>query len=407
MQDGVLILSTGSKRRQWLWNAIASIRRNAPDLGIHILSDVPVDVPFTWIDPMLSRDSRWYKTQMHRMTPFDGITLVMDDDAVLHKPLPPLKTLLAGKDCALVRDSWWPTIGEAIDSSKTHPNWTSDADRQDTERVCRRDEPHHNSGVFLFRRTEAVATLMERWRLEWMRNQRCDQLPLCRALATTKTDVTTLPKAYNWITSKWGKKGKPYFFHFTHKDHMEWYYKKHYPKADKHALYRAYSHAVDNGQWDRRQYEAVGKLIHSQAPCRLLVWGCGHDSDLWNRLNAHGRTIFVETDPRWAKIARGLGCEVVEWEPDTMRGVPAAEGAVSPVDGDWDVIIIDGPPGHSADCPGRELPIRWASETTATVILHDVQRPWERWCIERYMDGQPSVVAGKNGTLGIWQLPPL
>ena len=340
--------------------------------------------------------------------------MLLDDDAVVHRPLPPFSEVLGSNDLALARDSWWPTVAKALNCHKTHPTFTSREDRQATEQVCSKSDPHHNSGVLFFRRqSDRVAATLDRWNAEWFRFQRCDQLPLCRALAATGIPITTLPKEYNWITSKWGRRGNPYVFHFTHKHHMGWYYEKHAKAAETHASYSAYSRAVNNGQWKRRQYEAVGRLLHRAAPANLLVWGCGHDSEMWQRLNPGGRTVFVETNPRWAFRARKLGCDVVNWNPPNRRGEPHGNDATCPVSGQWDFIVIDAPPGHNPKTPGRELPIRWAAENkvakaATTIIIHDAERPWERWCINRYLGPPSGFVTGSGGgvadtgLLGIW-----
>jgi hypothetical protein len=407
-QDGVLILSTGSQRRQWLWNAIASVRRHRPDLGIHVLSDVPVDVPFTWVSALTGKASRVYKTQPHRYTPFPGVTMLMDDDAVFHKPLPPFAELLGGNDMALTADSWWPKVSDALASAKTHPGWTSHEDREATRATCHPGDTHHNSGVILFRNTPEVARFFDRWYVEWLRFQKCDQLPLCRTLAAMRPPMTTLPWSYNAITSKWGFDCDPCVFHFTHKHHEGKYHAKYAQPAEPHAAYRAYGQAVNHGQWDRSQYEAVGRLVHSGSPMNLLVWGCGHDSKFWRLVNRGGRTVFVETDPEWAKRARQTGCEVIDWQPPTLRGVPFAGNIPDcPAGGKWNMVIVDGPPGHAHNTPGRELPMRWASAFLGGIgVVHDINRPWERCCAEKYLGVPTFRIPGKNGMLGIWSHEP-
>jgi hypothetical protein len=416
-QNGVLILSIGSGRRQWLWNAVASVRRHRPDLGIHVLSDVPVDVPFTWCDAMTGKASRWYKTQVHRFSPFPGVTMLLDDDAVIHRPLPPLADVLGAAGLALARDSWWPTVQHALKSGKTHPHWTSIEDKDATAAACSPSDPHHNSGMMIFRKTPAVLATLDRWHAEWLRFQRCDQLPLCRALAATRLPITTLEREYNWITSKWGRRGNPYVYHFTHKQHTHWYHAKHATPANPHRLYAAYSRAVNHGQWDRRQYEAVSRLLHPMAPARVLVWGCGYDSDHWHHLNASsgGKTVFIETHDEWATKARLAGCEVITWKPESQRGTPAAEDAECPAPGGsvaWDAVIVDGPPGWRSNHPGRELPIRWAGEAfranpDSLVAVHDIDRPWERWCVKQYFGPPSALIPGRNGLLGIWSRLPI
>ena len=50
------------------------------------------------------------------------------------------------------------------------------------------------------------------------------------------------------------------------------------------------------------QAQVIGSAIRSRAPgCRLLIFGLGHDSDLWLALNADGETHFVESSTEWIK----------------------------------------------------------------------------------------------------------
>lgn len=166
----------------------------------------------------------------------------------------------------------------------------------------------------------------------------------------------------------------------------------------------AYSQAIEKGQWTPDQYQVVRRLIQAVAPLRLLVWGCGHDSDLWRVANRGGRTLFLETAGEWADRARATGCEVICWQPPTVCGVPVS-GKVPrcPAAADWDIVLVDAPPGYGATDPGRELPIRWAADCgAAIVVVHDVNRPWERWCTDHYLGAPSRLVPGGRGLLGIW-----
>ena len=401
--DGVLILSIGSGRRQWLWNCIASVRRHRPDLGIHVLSDVPVDVPFTWVSALTGKASRYYKTQMHRLSPFSGVTAFLDDDIIVHRELPSFEDILAGAEIAVTPDAGRPTIGEACSRGCY---WVSEAERRYMNEHYSPSLPQWSSGPLLFSKTENVTAALDEWHTEWMRFQDIDQLALARALVANPVRIQPLAvDAYNYWTSRGNRdSANPYLFHCVKKeDNDKWYHRRHAEPAAPHVLYKAFCAAVDRGQWGRGQYETVGRLIHARKPMHLLVWGCGHDSNLWRLLNRGGRTVFVETDPEWAKRARSSGCEVIDWQPPTSRGVPfAGDVPDCPAGENWDMVIIDGPPGHACNTPGRELPIRWAAKSRArVVVLHDLNRPWERWCTGRYLP-PPSVCLPGNCLLGIW-----
>jgi len=403
-QDGVLILSTGSQRRQWLWNAIASVRRHRPDLGIHVLSDVPVDVPSTWVCAKTGHASRYYKTQMHRLSPFPGITLFMDDDTVMHKPMPDFGAILGGADLAMAQEAQCRTIAHLCKESPRN-GWTLRVEREATAEVCPPDMPHYNSGVLLFSRSPAAMDALDAWHEEWLRFRHVDQPSLCRALHRSSAAINLLDsKLFNCRTD-WHNRHQadPYVFHFRIKGHENWYHENHQPAAAKHAAYCAFSTAVNHGQWTREQYEAAGKLIYAAAPMRLLVWGCRHDSAFWQAINRGGRTLFVEHDRQWAERARRAGCDVITATLPTRRGIGATETPrPAGLREFWDAVVIDAPPGYSADSPGRELPIRWAAGSGAGLIaVHDYDREWERACCDRYL-GPPRHIQSGRGQLGIW-----
>ncbi len=149
--------------------------------------------------------------------------------------------------------------------------------------------------------------------------------------------------------------------------------------------------AATHGQWDRIQYQYVAEWIN-RFPGDLLVWGCGRDSDFWRLSNVGGGAVFVETNPKWAEMARTSGCEVIDWQAPSRRGIIwAAPLPPNPAPGNWNAIIVDGPPGCRRRSAGRELPIRWAAKsTTKLIVLHDYNRPWERFCADRYL-GEPTI----------------
>jgi hypothetical protein len=411
-QDGVLILSIGSGRRQWLWNAVASVRRHRPDLGIHVLSDVPVDVPFTWCDAMTGQASRWYKTQSDRLSPFPGVTMIFDDDCVMHRPFPDMAELLGGADMAAKVEPGCPTVAKACRVGR-HA-WISTGEKSYTTKNAPGDTPHYNSGVLLFRKTPAIHALFGRWHQEWLRFQHIDQLALCRAIAACPVEVARLGEEHNYRSERRNRNtANPFVFHCHAKqDNDRWYHRRYAQPAEPHAAYLAFCRAVEHGQWDRRQYEVVSRLLHPMTPARVLVWGCGNDSDHWHHLNASsgGKTVFIETHDEWATKARLAGREVITWKPESQRGTPAADDAECPAPGGsvaWDAVIVDGPSGWRSNHPGRELPIRWAGEAfranpDSLVAVHDIDRPWERWCVKQHFGPPSALIPGRNGLLGIW-----
>lgn len=63
----------------------------------------------------------------------------------------------------------------------------------------------------------------------------------------------------------------------------------------------------------------------------------------------------------------------------------------------WDFVIVDAPVGHNKSCPGRQIPIAWASQLAQKAIfVHDYERPWERKVCDRYL-GTPSRIIDSKG----------
>lgn len=405
-QNGIVVLSIGADRRQWLWNCLASIQRHAPDMPVHVISDVPVDGPFTWVSARTGHASRYYKTQIHHLSPFEGITLFLDDDTVLHRRLPPFEEILGDAALAMAVEPRG-TISRACQSG--NDGFSLDAERAITVRECGADTPYYNSGVIFWRKTPHTLEMFDCWHREWMRFQHVDQLALARALTRCNMHAKALePSEYNCRTDWFdGTKSSPYIFHFSRKHHENWYHSTHALPAEPHAAYRAFSHAVDKGMCSRAQYSAIGKLVCRKRPCNMLVWGCGADSSLWRTLNVGGRTVFVEHDRQWAARAEASGCEIINVEYPTRKGVIGPELPSPVAHVLWDIVFIDAPPGLAHEAPGRELPIRWTGQlpNSPIIALHDYERPWERWCADKYL-GRPSMVSALDGQgqMAFWRL---
>lgn len=139
----------------------------------------------------------------------------------------------------------------------------------------------------------------------------------------------------------------------------------------------------------------------------LLVFGAGHDSALWEHVNASGTTAFVESDPRWAQLAQSrlvgsavhattYRTRVEQWpslldRPDLLAlDLPDAVRARA-----WDVVVVDGPSGYADGQPGRMSSIFEASRLVASggrVFVHDCERDAEAAFAARYLDDRRCVV---------------
>jgi len=143
--------------------------------------------------------------------------------------------------------------------------------------------------------------------------------------------------------------------------------------------------------------EAIAAVISLRYPgCKLLVFGSGYDSALWHALNKNGLTIFLESQARWKEIVLRdnphLNIHLYEPVPITIDDyAKKPELLLTPPPEvmllhKWDVILVDGPPGHSPDSPGRALTVKWASAVrshSTHVFVHDYDRPLENFYVNQ------------------------
>ncbi len=157
---------------------------------------------------------------------------------------------------------------------------------------------------------------------------------------------------------------------------------------------------LTNAQLEVGELRPIMTTIAERPGCALLVFGCGHDSLLWERINRGGTTVFLEDNPDWAASARaGLATATVH---DVRYGTKLADwrrllDCPSELEMDlppevasrrWDVILVDGPAGHDDAQPGRMKSIYAASRLVAPggrVFVHDSERPAERAFASRYL----------------------
>ena len=152
------------------------------------------------------------------------------------------------------------------------------------------------------------------------------------------------------------------------------------------------------------EYGAIADELQARGPCSLLVFGLGKDSSLWIDVNKSGRTVFLEHDWRWVERARKESADidalVVEYHTrladiEHLKIKPMIDlamklpGCVRTLQ--WDVILVDAPPGDGPQRPGRMQSIYEASRLAAPdacVFVHDVLRPAEKWFSNRLL-GKP------------------
>ncbi|KAL1804552.1 hypothetical protein DCAR_0936209 [Daucus carota subsp. sativus] len=164
-------------------------------------------------------------------------------------------------------------------------------------------------------------------------------------------------------------------------------------------------------------------VLLSRAPCNFLVFGLGHDSQMWHSFNPRGTTLFLEEDPKWVqtilKTAPFLNARHViyrtklseadkllqsyRWQPECtqmmfLRGNDKCRLALTELpeevyDKEWDLIMIDAPRGYFPEAPGRMAAIYSAAVMARNrkgkgethVFLHDVDRRVEKAYAEEFL----------------------
>lgn len=140
--------------------------------------------------------------------------------------------------------------------------------------------------------------------------------------------------------------------------------------------------------------EMIAGAIGNRSPgCNLLVFGLGHDSVFWHKLNSEGYTQFIEHSAEWMEritsMYPDLNATIFDYSPVTVRRslrspISVLRKAKPPetlMNREWDVIIIDAPSGNRMHQPGRALPIAWAAQiakSSTHIFVDDYNRDVER-----------------------------
>lgn len=53
------------------------------------------------------------------------------------------------------------------------------------------------------------------------------------------------------------------------------------------------------------EISVTSSVLRALAPANFLVFGLGRDSLMWASLNPHGKTLFLEEDPKWVQTVLG------------------------------------------------------------------------------------------------------
>jgi Polysaccharide biosynthesis len=154
--------------------------------------------------------------------------------------------------------------------------------------------------------------------------------------------------------------------------------------------------------------------IRSTPSCKLLIFGCGHDSRLWEEINPDGTTAFIEDNQDWITLTRSqlkssavikvdYDTRVIDWPllidagENLMLKLPETITAHQ-----WDVILVDAPAGYDDVKPGRMKSIYTALRLVCAggiIFVHDCERPLESAYCARYLGAERCIVSVKGRAL--------
>jgi len=110
-------------------------------------------------------------------------------------------------------------------------------------------------------------------------------------------------------------------------------------------------------QFTEAEARLVATAIVQFRPCRLLVFGAGNDSSMWQQLNEGGTTVFLEHNPEWIVKIRGsdasldirpvqYATRITKWRELLDQGDSLQMDLPQDVRRKrWDVVLVDAPNG--------------------------------------------------------------
>lgn len=133
---------------------------------------------------------------------------------------------------------------------------------------------------------------------------------------------------------------------------------------------------------------------------KMLVFGLGYDSKMWYEGN-NKNTYFVENKDEYINLNKNdiplnniikydyqttcESCFKLTREQLNKFTIPEKISNLAP----FDIIIVDGPEGYSADKPGRLIPCYWAtllSKSGTLIYVDDSRRRLEDICIKTFFN---------------------
>ncbi|XP_074308344.1 arabinogalactan O-methyltransferase 2 [Silene latifolia] len=172
----------------------------------------------------------------------------------------------------------------------------------------------------------------------------------------------------------------------------------------------------------KKEFRFLSNIISKKAPCNLLIFGWDLQYRHLAKANLAGTTVFLEDYPeRVRRLRKSNNTRIYKVNYNTKakeaykmlkyaREEPACRPNAGHVEksacklalldlpdevysSKWDVILVDGPSGDGPEAPGRMTAIytssmiarQRAENSTANVVIHDVDRIIEKWYSREFL----------------------
>lgn len=147
------------------------------------------------------------------------------------------------------------------------------------------------------------------------------------------------------------------------------------------------------GQLSVDEQAYIAKVLMMKGPCKFTSFLCGLDVHLWVLLNQNGTNTFVENEQKWIDLSQSQVYESntifkkVEYQTTVKQSMSQSDEWISRhrlFCDPCDVAFVDGPAGFAPECPGRIQSAQEASLIAHDVLIHDCDRPLEKYICDKF-----------------------
>lgn len=142
---------------------------------------------------------------------------------------------------------------------------------------------------------------------------------------------------------------------------------------------------VKKKQMTEEEYRYIASLLGDK---NFLVFGTGHDSELWRYSNKNGFTVFLENNDEWIdehndiyKVTYNTRLDQADFLLSEFKNGNTSNLEIRLPDfvteTQWDVILVDSPEGWAKHCPGRMQSLYAAyvlAKEHTHILVHDCDR---------------------------------